>query len=137
MCIYMLLPLAVLLSGYKLEVMFYGAMAIFTVKLWSVLWFIAQWIDTHLNQAMFPYQSWGAFFMRLADGSPAKKMTLDILLFAMYVGFPLIWSGMMAWAGIRVGTALSGLMEKNAHPGGEMTAPGVANRVNAVKGLGK
>ena len=43
MAIYMLLPLIVLLSGYKLEVMFYGAMAIFTVKFWTVLWFIAQW----------------------------------------------------------------------------------------------
>jgi hypothetical protein len=51
----------------------------------------------------------------------------------MYVGFPLIWSGMMTWIGIRVGAVLTNMMKDNAHPGAAnktgMSAEAVASKV--------
>jgi hypothetical protein len=130
MAIYMLLPLIVLLSGYKLEVMFYGAMAIFTVKFWTVLWFTARWLDSNLLKAMYPDTgSMGSNMVgivkQLWHGSLYKGPILDILLFAMYIVFPLIWSGMMGWIGIRVGDTLSNIMQQNAHPANAGNATGM------------
>jgi hypothetical protein len=116
MAIYMLLPMIVLFSGYKLEVMFYGAMAIFTVKFWAVLWFVANWIDGRLYDAMYPNPSIGTIVNQIMDGAIYKGFILDILLFGMWVGFPIIWSGMMAWIGIQVGIVLTRMMGENAHP---------------------
>jgi hypothetical protein len=122
MCIYMLLPLIVLLSGYDLKVMFYGAMAIFTVKFWTVLWFTANWIDGHLMSSMFEGQSLMSYGQSLLDGTRTYKWAiLNILLFGMYVGFPVIWSGMMSWIGVHVGGVLSNFMKANAHPGRNST----------------
>jgi len=54
MALYMLLPLITFMSGYSLNVMWHGALAIFTVKFWTVLWFISRWIDSNLVESMYP-----------------------------------------------------------------------------------
>jgi hypothetical protein len=41
------------LSGYDLKVFFLGALAIFTVKFWAVMWYVANWVDGHLMKAMY------------------------------------------------------------------------------------
>lgn len=138
LCIYMLLPLIVLLSGYRLESMWYGAVAIFTVKFWTVLWMIAQFLDSGLWKAMYPGLS-GTVLAQAANTlsrvqpvmalSPAaaagvffendygsKRIILNIILMAMFVGFPVIFSTMMTWIGINVGRGLSTMMEGNAQP---------------------
>ena len=129
LCIYMLLPLIVFLSGYKLEVMFYGAMAIFTVKVWTVLWFVAQWLDSNLVNAMYPNTSVMQVAKGIWDGSLYKGPILDILLFGMYVCFPLLWSGMMGWIGVHVGTALSQMMEKNSQPANVKTGMEIKSKI--------
>jgi hypothetical protein len=135
LCIYTLLPLIVLLSGYKIEVMFYGAMAIFTVKFWSVLWFIANWMDNNLLNSLNATSGISSFVNNVYHGSLYKQPILDILLFGMYVGFPLIWSAMMAWIGIRVGSVLTNIMKDNAHPGAaNKTGMSVEGAVSKIKG---
>jgi hypothetical protein len=132
LAIYTMLPLIVVLSGYKLEVMFYGAMGIFTVKFWTILWFIAQWLNAYLYQSMYPNQGIAVMGQEIANGALYKGTILNILLFGMYVVFPMIWSGMMSWIGVHLGNALSGIMAKNAHPAKNntgMSAPGM-NVVN-------
>ncbi|MCP4994227.1 MAG: conjugal transfer protein TraG, partial [Gammaproteobacteria bacterium] len=51
---YALLPMVVVLSRYSISMMVVGAMAIFTVKFWSVLWYLALWVDQNLIQSMYP-----------------------------------------------------------------------------------
>lgn len=46
--IYALLPMVVVFSRYSVSMMVTGAMAIFTVKFWSVLWYLALWVDQNL-----------------------------------------------------------------------------------------
>src|SRR5690606_22814484 len=52
--IYALLPLFVVLSRYSISMLVMGAMAIFTVKFWSVLWYLALWVDQNLILSMYP-----------------------------------------------------------------------------------
>ena len=115
MGMYMFLPLIAFLSGFDLRVMFYGAVAIFTVKLWAAMWFIAQWIDARLIAGMYPGSQGNVFLQEithLASGTVPqgyKRMILNVLLLALFIGLPLIWTAMMGWIGVNLGTALDRL----------------------------
>ena len=68
MTIYMFLPLIVVIGRYSLQVMFLGGLAIFTIKMWPLMWFIARVMDDHLLKAMYPDAAtvFGQFLRRLA-----------------------------------------------------------------------
>lgn len=104
--IYALLPLIVVLSRYSLAMMVTGAMAIFTVKFWSVLWYLAHWVDQNLIHAMYPDVN--VFLQIFANPGEhdAKRMLLNMITTSLYLGLPLLWSGMMAWVGVHVGRTL-------------------------------
>jgi len=104
--IYALLPLVVVLSRYSLSMMVIGAMAIFTVKFWSVLWYLAMWVDQNLIQSMYPDVN--VFLQTFANPGEhdTKRMLLNMITTSLYVGLPLLWSGMMAWAGVNIGRSI-------------------------------
>ena len=52
--IYALLPLVVVLSRYSIAMMVVAGMAIFTIKFWTVLWYLAMWVDQNLILSMYP-----------------------------------------------------------------------------------
>ena len=103
---YALLPMLVVLSRYSISMMMTGAMAIFTVKFWSVLWYLALWVDQNLILSMYPDVN--VFFQIFANPGEhdAKRMLLNMITASLYLGLPLLWSGMMAWAGVRVGRTI-------------------------------
>lgn len=109
MALYMFLPMIIFLSGYDLKVMFYGTLAIFTVKFWAVLWYIARWVDAHLIDAMYPGFSGSAIMQEItqsfSSGQPQlyKRMILNVLLMFMFIGLPLMWSAVLGWIGVRIG----------------------------------
>jgi hypothetical protein len=116
MAIYAFLPLIVVFSRYSLQVMFLGALAIFTVKFWTVMWFIARWLDDHLIQAMYPDAATmlGQALQVGASGGIdgiVKRTNLDTLLVGLYIGLPLVWSGMMMWAGWKIMYGISALTD--------------------------
>lgn len=104
---YALLPMLVVLSRYSISMMLTGAMAIFTVKFWSVLWYLALWVDQNLILSMYPDVN--VFFQMFANPGEhdSKRMLLNMITTSLYLGLPLLWSGMMAWAGINIGRSIS------------------------------
>jgi hypothetical protein len=96
----------VVLSRYSIAMMMTGAMAIFTVKFWSVLWYLALWVDQNLILSMYPDVN--IFFQLFANPGEhdAKRMLLNMITASLYLGLPLLWSGMMAWAGLHIGKSL-------------------------------
>lgn len=116
MGIYTFLPLVTFLSGFNLKVLFTGAVAIFTVKMWASMWYIATWIDGHLINAMYPGALSNMFVqeaMMVAKGAipPGyKRMILNTLLVMLFIGLPMLWSSMMAWVGLQVAVGVSKLM---------------------------
>ena len=104
--IYALLPLVVVLSRYSLSMMVVGAMAIFTVKFWSVLWYLAMWVDQNLIRSMYPDVN--VFLQIFANPGEhdIKRLLLNMITTSLYLGLPLLWSGMMAWVGVRIGHSI-------------------------------
>jgi len=87
--VYALLPLVVVLSRYSLSMMVIGAMAIFTVKFWSVLWYLAMWVDQNLIQSMYPDVN--VFLQIFANPGEhdTKRMLLNMITTSLYLGLPL------------------------------------------------
>ena len=104
--IYALLPMVVVLSRYSLSMMVVGAMAIFTVKFWSVLWYLAMWVDQNLIQSMYPDVNIFLQIFANPGEHDTKRMLLNMITTSLYLGLPLVWSGMMAWVGVHVGRSL-------------------------------
>lgn len=134
MALYMFLPMIIFLSGYDLKVAFYGTLAIFTVKFWSVLWFVARWIDAHLIDAMYPGFSGSAMMQEItqsfSSGQPQiyKRMLLNTLLMLMFIGLPVMWSAVLGWIGFRLGAdsfmiGKSGEMAVGAGAGSKSAIP--------------
>jgi hypothetical protein len=106
--IYALLPMVVVLSRYSISMMVIGAMAIFTVKFWSVLWYLALWVDQNLILSMYPDVNIFLQIFANPGEHDIKRMLLNMITTSLYLGLPLLWSGMMAWAGVKVGRSIDG-----------------------------
>jgi hypothetical protein len=104
--IYALLPLIVVLSRYSLSMMVVGGMAIFTVKFWSVLWYLAMWVDQNLILSMYPDVNIFLEIFASPGEHDAKRMLLNMITTSLYLGLPILWSAMMAWAGITIGRSI-------------------------------
>ncbi len=105
--IYALLPLLVVLSRYSLSMLVTGALAVFTVKFWSVLWYLALWVDQNLILSMYPDVSIFLQIFANPGEHDAKRLLLNMITTSLYLGLPLLWSAMMGWAGIHVGRSLA------------------------------
>lgn len=114
--IYALLPMVVVLSRYSLSMMVIGAMAIFTVKFWSVLWYLALWVDQNLIMSMYPDVNIFLQIFANPGEHDIKRMLLNMITTSLYLGLPLLWSGMMAWAGVQVGRSINNAMSPLARP---------------------
>lgn len=135
MALYMFLPLVTIFSGYSLRVMLIGAIAIFTIKFWTVMWFIARWLDDHLIEAMYPGANGNVLLEAITTGLDGsyKRLILNILLMMVFLGLPLIWSGMMAWIGYNLSEGLGRMINAAADAGQRAGQTGVGMAAGAAR----
>lgn len=134
--IYALLPMVVILSRYSISMMVVGAMAIFTIKFWSVLWYLALWVDQNLILSMYPDVN--VFLQIFANPGEhdIKRLLLNMITTSLYLGLPLLWSGMMAWAGVHVGRSIESAASPLRGPAREAgTQGGSIGKTVVTKGL--
>jgi hypothetical protein len=118
MAVYALLPIIVVLSGYSLSMIAIGAVGIFTIHFWTVLWKFAQWVDENLTVAMHPgsldsLMNWAASPGGIA-GATSKALMLDTMLAMLMIGMPVLWTMMMAWIGIKVGAGMRDVLSDSS-----------------------
>ncbi|PZP98287.1 MAG: conjugal transfer protein TraG [Variovorax paradoxus] len=141
MGMYMFLPMIVLLSGYDLKIMLLGGLAIFTVKFWSVMWFIAQWLDARLIQAMYPGLNGNMLMQEIqavlsgGEAQGYKRMILNLVLMSLFIGLPVLWSAMMAWIGLHAGRGLDNIARSSAVSG--VSAGTGSTSTKAVAGVAR
>lgn len=139
MAMYAFLPIILVFSRYNLAVMFVGAIGIFSVKFWTVMWYIARWMDDNLIASMYPGASGTALLEFFADNGATentyKRVVLNMTLMLMYIGLPVLFSGMMAWIGINVGQGVQRMLGdavmagRDAGRAGASIASAAANRL--------
>jgi hypothetical protein len=103
------MPFVLVMGKYSLSAMMTGAIAIFTIKMWSVLWFVADFLDDKLALAIYPDASSAlaalTSFYKIGDAT--KAMLLNLIVMSLYIALPTLWSGLMAMVGVQVGASLS------------------------------
>ena len=115
MGIFALLPFAVVASRYSLSFLVGGAVVIFTVSFWPVLWYMATWVDDQLVKALFPEDAFatdGAEFVRsLRDtfGGDIKSALLNMTTASLFLFLPIVFSAVMGIAGVRAVSAATAL----------------------------
>jgi len=116
--IYMLLPFVMVMGKYGVSSMMTGAIAIFTIKMWSVLWFVTDFLDDKLALAIYPDASsaLAALTSFYKIGDPTKAMLLNLVVMSLYLALPALWSGLMAMVGVRASDLLT-------HAGTEAVTP--------------
>ena len=136
--IYALLPMVVVLSRYSISMMVVGAMAIFTIKFWSVLWYLAMWVDQNLILSMYPDVNIFLQIFANPGEHDAKRMLLNMITTSLYLGLPLLWSGMMAWAGVNIGRSIAAATSPLARPADDAGRQGGSIGKTAIsKGIRK
>ena len=125
--IFALLPFAMVASSYSLRFMVIGAVAIFTINFWTVLWYIAGWLDDQLIKALWPdvgvFESFIFSHTTLGVSGLAKRAMLDMVTASMYFFLPLLFSSLMVWAGIRAAASI-GSVARMVTGGGVAAAAG-------------
>ncbi|MBT0960328.1 conjugal transfer protein TraG N-terminal domain-containing protein [Denitromonas iodatirespirans] len=143
LAIYMFLPLILVIGRFSFQVMFLGALAIFTVKGWAAMWYIASWFYDHMLVAMYPtslglldvvLQAPGIRDPDMTIVKETKQMAVNTVLVSMYIGFPLIWTAMLGWVGYRVAGSLDGVARGPINTGAEAGASGARTAGTAARG---
>lgn len=106
LCIYALLPMLLVFSRYSLSVMISMGITIFSIKFWTVLWYLALWVDQNLITAMYPDSNVLIANFLLDSEHGTKRILLNTATGLMYIGLPVLWTAMMGWAGIRAGRSI-------------------------------
>ena len=133
MGLYALLPFFILISRYKLSLLIIGAMILFTVKFWTVLWFFAWWVDQNLIQAFYPDP--GSITTLFSFDLTLKRIILNFLTGSLYFVLPLLMSVYLGLAGIRAAQQLDGATQAISR--GTAGAGRINPRLGVLKGIGR
>ena len=106
LCIYALLPMLLVLSRYSLNVMIAMGVTIFGIKFWTVLWYLAQWVDQNLITAMYPDTNVLVANFLLDREHGTKRILLNTVTGLLYIGLPVLWTLIMGWAGVKAGRSI-------------------------------
>lgn len=135
--IYAMLPLIVVLSRFSLSMMVVGAIGIFTVKFWSVLWYLALWVDQNLIASMYPDVSVFLELFANPGEHDIKRLLLNMLSTTLYLMLPILWSAMMAWVGVRIGRSIDTATSVTSGPAFESGRQGGAIGKGLVGRIGR
>ncbi len=97
MGIYAFWGIYLIVSSYRGETVFKGLVLIFAITLLPSIWAIADHLDGHLYQALFPYNDVKDATTR--DSSTVERMILDGASTVFYIIFPFILMFMISEAG--------------------------------------
>lgn len=112
MLIYALMPFYFWFSSFQPSKIIFMSIIVFSVKFWSVLWAISNWLDNNLIAAIKP--SW--YNLQLTHNNMLVEMIIDFVIGGLFVVMPLFWSGVLTWAGFKVGSELKGTVEGVSDP---------------------
>jgi hypothetical protein len=137
MAMYIFLPVILVFSRYNLAVMFIGAIGLFSVKFWTVMWYVARWMDDNLIASMYPGISGNALLEFALDNPTTentyKRIVLNMALMLMFIGLPILFSGMMAWIGINVGHGVQRMLSDAVNSGRDAGQTGTNIATGAAK----
>lgn len=116
----MFLPFLLILSNYGVkEVLTMGALML-SIKFWSVIWLIGNWMENSLQEAILPSMTshwYSAMIPFLHEAASLNDDVLDYVIGAWYIIGPTLLSAVVTIAGYQTGSAIEGGLEKSGGSG--------------------
>jgi len=127
MLIYTLMPFYFWFSSYDMGKIVFMSIIVFSIKFWTVLWAIAHWLDNNLITALDP--GWyeltvNAAFNGALQNNMVVKQVIDFITSSLFVAMPLFWTGLLGWAGYKIGSEISRFSTDLNSPSGDAGAKG-------------
>lgn len=111
MGVFMFLAPAMVISRFSLATIMQGALLVFSIKFWSVMWYVVDVLDDKLIRTLYPeaesLTSMLTSFFTRSDFN--KALLLNLVIMGMYLMLPAIWTAVMAIAGVRMGSAIANI----------------------------
>jgi len=116
MAIVICIPIVLIFGAYQLKVAM-TVTVVFFALMFVDFWFqLARWVDSTIMDAFYgsgsPHLSFNPV---MGLNTATQDAILNFVMGAMFLILPMFWIGALGWAGISVGSALSGL-EKGGQP---------------------
>ena len=105
MTIYFLLPFIMVMSGYSWGMVITATFVVFSLKFLTTIYAVLILLETMLFGAVNQF-SLNNISNSLATSSIGGGV-IDLSVAAMWIIMPAMWIGMLAWAGIKAGSAIS------------------------------
>lgn len=103
MALYMMLPIGLVFSGYSIQFLVVGAVGLFSLKFLGYVIFLANWMNNTFREAIKE-----AGYLGTGLGSNDTATIADLVMVNVYFVFPLIYLGVMGWAGYQLSTGIQG-----------------------------
>ena len=106
MVIVTFLPFVLFLGKFSLTVILVAAWAIFTIKFFTVIWFLVWWLDQNLWAAMYPNPgdiTRSVLFLESGE----KQLLLNYMVNVLFYAGPLIFVFISSWGGYQLIGGLS------------------------------
>lgn len=116
MGIYLLLPFGLVFSRYSWTFIFLATLTILTLYGWTYGWHVAIWMENRLFMMLFPEGNalFASVKSLLADPNYYLKLRLlNMAVVLMFIGFPLLFSMVIAWAGFRMGGVVANVFDQS------------------------
>jgi len=105
MTIYFVLPFILVLGGYAWGTVITATVTIFAVRFFTVIFAVLYFLEEKMFAAII--SSNNSLSNSLDPASQIGSNVLDIAIAMSWVLMPAAWLGMLAWAGIKIGSSVS------------------------------
>lgn len=129
------LPFLLIVSKYRMSVLMAGGMAWFSVKFWTVLWYMAFWVDQNLIIALFPDPGSLTLSTLFDPDTFNNRVILNFVTGMMYLMLPVLFTMIMSIAGFSAGRQLDAVksMAVGKMDSGAKSVGGVAGKAGKFK----
>ncbi|MGX2040264.1 conjugal transfer protein TraG N-terminal domain-containing protein [Methylocaldum sp. MU1018] len=130
MLIFALMPFVLLFGEFSVGTLLTLTITLFAVRFLTFLWAAAVWLDNTLQQALNP-TGWFDFAVDKTDYT-VSEVVIDLVTGTMFTIVPLLWLGMLGWAGYRAGGAVDSFIN-NANASAAVAGGSFGNALSFVK----
>lgn len=123
------IPFVLTLGRYQIEALAMMTGAVIFVKSWTMLFFVAWWVDQYLLVSMYPTISERLELVASTDLGQ-KRMVLDMITASLYIVLPATFGAVLAKAGA---SAVRGLGEMVGNMGGQQIERAGAAGANVAR----
>jgi hypothetical protein len=109
MVIFALMPFVLLFSEFSIGTVVALTITLFAVRFLTFLWAVAVWLDNVLQEALNP-SGWFASVVDKMDYT-VSEIVIDLVTGTMFTLVPLLWVGVLGWAGYQVGVGINSFLD--------------------------